>query len=160
MTTIMESKRTRSSAAQAYHVLLLETNIEEAKMLLPLAERIALDRQGKITILSVLFVPEGGQISGVAKKASRLREELKTYFERTPIPTRIKSLVRTEEDVWEGVHETVLEEKIQLMLTHWSVTNLDKGFRENLSTNKIYSLPCDVALVRPSNSISGVLGKR
>ena len=154
MTTIMESKRTRSSTAQAYHVLLLETNIEEAKMLLPLAERIALDRQGKITILSVLFVPEGGQISGVAKKASRLREELKTYFERTPIPTRIKSLVRTEEDVWEGVHETVLEEKIQLVLAHWSVTNLDKGFRENLSTNKIFSLPCDVALVRPSNSIS------
>jgi glycosyltransferase involved in cell wall biosynthesis len=154
MTPTKKVKSTRSSTAQAYHVLLLETNIKEAKTLLPLAERIALDRQGKITILSILFVPEGGQISTVAKKASRLREELKTYFERTPIPTRIKTLVRTEEDIWVGVNDIVVNENIQLLLAHWSTTTLDKDFRENLSSNRIFDLPCDVSLVRPSNSVA------
>jgi len=154
MRSAKKVKSSRSSTAKAYHVLLLETNIKEAKMLLPIAERIALDRQGKITILSILFVPEGGQISGVAKKASRLREELKTYFERTPIPTRIKTLVRTEEDVWEGVNDIVVNENIQLILAHWSATSLDKNFRENLSINRIFNLPCDVALIRPSNTVA------
>lgn len=154
MTTATKERRRRSSTAQAYHILLLETNIKEAKTLLPLAERIALDRQGKITILSILLVPEEEQISGVAKKASRLREELKTYFERTPIPTRIKTLVRTEEDFWGGVHRIVLDENIQLLIAHWSATSLDKSFQENLSNNKIFSLPCDVALVRPSYSVA------
>lgn len=154
MTKTEQSKRTRSSTAQAYKVLLLETNIEEAKMLLPLAERIALDRQGNITILSVLFVPEGGQFRGVAKKASQLREELKTYFDNTPIPTRIKTIVRTEDDLWEGVQEFIINQNIQIVLAHWSATLHDKSFREDLSSNKIFSLPCDVALVRPSSSIA------
>jgi glucosyl-3-phosphoglycerate synthase len=154
MTTAHKLKRARSSTAQAFHVLLLETNIMEAKTLLPLAERIALDRQGKITILSVLFVPEGEQMSGVAKKASLLREELKTFFERTPIPTRIKTLVRTEEDFWEGINNIVVTENIQLFLTHWSATLLDKDFRKDLNTNKIFALPCDVAIVRPSNAVA------
>lgn len=154
MTTAQKPKRARSSTAQAFHVLLLETNIKEAKTLLPLAERIALDRQGKITILSVLFVPEGEQMSGVAKKASRLREELKTYFERTPIPTRIKTLVRSEEDFWQGLNDIVVTENIQLFLTHWSATLLDEAFRKDLNTNKIFALPCDVAIVRPSNAVA------
>lgn len=149
-----ESKRKRSRTAQAYKVLLLETNVDEAKMLLPLAERIALDRQGNITILSVLFVPEGRQMSGVAKKASQLREELKSYFENTPIPTRIQSIVRTEDDLWEGVQDFVIGQNIQMVLAHWSTTSFDKRFREDLSSNRIFSIPCDVALVRQSNSIT------
>ncbi len=154
MTTVQKSISRRSSTSRAFHVLLLETNIKEAKTLLPLAERIALDRQGKITILSVLLVPEGEQMSGVAKKASRLREELKTYFELTPIPTRIKTLVRTEEDIWEGVNDIVVNENIELVLAHWSSTLLDKGFRKNLNANKIFDFPSDVALVRPSNLVT------
>lgn len=149
-----KSKRRKNKAAQTFHVLLLETNIKEAKTILPLAERIALDRQGKITILSVLFVPEGEQMSGVAKKASLLREELKTYFERTPIPTRIKTMVPTEEDIWEGINEIVKDENIHLVLTHWSATSLDKGFRKDLNASNIFNLPCDVVIVRPSNSVA------
>ncbi len=152
MTSVKKSKRRRTS--QTFHVLLLETNIKEAKTILPLAERIALDRQGKITILSVLFVPEGEQMSGVAKKASLLREELKTYFERTPIPTRIKTLVRTEEDIWEGINEIVIDENIHLVLTHWSATLLDKDFRQDLNPSNILNLPCDVVIVRPSKSVA------
>jgi glucosyl-3-phosphoglycerate synthase len=93
-------------------------------------------------------------MSGVAKKASLLREELKTFFERTPIPTRIKTLVRTEEDFWEGINNIVVTENIQLFLTHWSATLLDKDFRKDLNTNKIFALPCDVAIVRPSNAVA------
>ncbi len=154
MAIAQKPKRSRSRTAQAFHVLLLETNIKEAKTLLPLAERIALDRHGKITILSVLLVPEGEQMSGVARKASRLREELKTYFEQTPIPTRIKTLVRSEEDFWQGVKNIVLEGNIQLILAHWSATKFDKQFRNNLNANDIFNLPCDVAIVRPSNLVT------
>jgi hypothetical protein len=154
MATTQKSKRRRSKTDQVFHVLLLETNIKEAKTLLPLAERIALDRNGKITILSVLIVPEGEQMSGVAKKASRLREELKTYFEETPKPTRIKTLVRTEEDFWRGVNRIVVERNIQLLLAHWSATLLDKQFRINLNANNIFNLPCDVVIVRPSKPVT------
>lgn len=101
MTNSSKSSSRKSRVAQTYNILLLETNIQEAKTLLPLAERIALDRQGKIIILSMLCVPEGDQMSGVAKKTSRLREVLKTFMESTPIPTRIKTLVRTEGELWE-----------------------------------------------------------
>ena len=148
-----KSKRTRTLTAQTFRVLLLETNVKEAKTLLPLAERIAHDRQGKITILSVLFVPEGEQMSVVAKKASRLREELKTYLEDAPGPTRIKTLVRTEEDVWEGIYEIVIKENIQLVLAHWSATLFEKDFKSSLQNSKLLALPCDVAVVRPSKSV-------
>jgi glucosyl-3-phosphoglycerate synthase len=93
-------------------------------------------------------------MSGVAKKASLLREELKTYFERTPIPIRIKTLVPTEEDIWEGINEIVKDENIHLVLAHWSATLLDKGFRKDLNTSNIFNLPCDVVIVRPSNLVA------
>jgi len=88
-TSIVKSRRTRSKTTRTFNVLLLETNVKEAKTLLPIAEQLALDRQGKITILSVLLVPEGEQMSVVAKKASRLREEIKSYLDVAPIPARI-----------------------------------------------------------------------
>ena len=153
MTSSSISGASKSRVAQTYNILLLETQIEDAKILLPLAERIALDRRGKIIILSVLCIPEGDQMSGVAKKASRLREVLKTFMESTPIPTRIKTLVRTEGELWEGVNEIVVEEKINLVVAHWSTTEIDKQFPENLDESKLLALPCDIAIVRPSMHI-------
>lgn len=150
MTNSSKSSSRKSRVAQTYNILLLETNIQEAKTLLPLAERIALDRQGKIIILSMLCVPEGDQMSGVAKKASRLREVLKTFMESTPIPTRIKTLVRTEGELWEGVNEIVSQEKIELVVAHWNTTQIDRDFPENLEASKLLALPCDIAIVRPS----------
>ena len=150
MTRSSKPSTRKTRVSQTYNILLLETNIEEAKTLLPLAERIALDRRGKIIILSVLSVPEGDQMSGVAKKASRLREVLKTFMESTPIPTRIKTLVRTEGELWEGVNEIVGKEKIDLIVAHWSTTLIDQDFRENLEASRLLALPCDIAIVRPS----------
>lgn len=150
MTDHAESISGKSRLSQTYNIMLLETDVEEAKTLLPLAERIGFDRRGKILILSVLCVPEGDQISGVAKKASRLREELKTYMESTPIPTRIKTLVRTTGELWDGVHRMVIQEKINLFITHWSSTLLDQAFPSHLEASKPLSLPCDIAIVRPS----------
>ena len=150
MTNSSKSSSRKSRGAQTYNILLLETNIQEAKTLLPLAERIALDRRGKIIILSVLCIPEGDQMSGVAKKASRLREVLKTFMESTPIPTRIKTLVRTEGEIWDGVNEIVSQEKIELVVAHWNTTQIDKEFPENLEASKLLALPCDIAIVRPS----------
>ena len=150
MTNSSKSSSRKSRGAQTYNILLLETNIQEAKTLLPLAERIALDRRGKIIILSVLCIPEGDQMSGVAKKASRLREVLKTFMESTPIPTRIKTLVRTEGEIWDGVNEIVSQEKIELIVAHWNTTQIDREFPENLEASKLLALPCDIAIVRPS----------
>lgn len=144
----------KSSRARTYNILLLETNIEEAKTLLPLAERIALDRGGKIIILSILCVPKGDQISGVAKKASRLRELINTFLENTPISTRIKTLVRTEGELWDGVLEIVVQEKIDLVVADWSTTLMDKEFPHKLDESKLLTLPCDIAIVRPSLQVS------
>ena len=153
-TSIVKSRRTRSKTTRTFNVLLLETNVKEAKTLLPIAEQLALDRQGKITILSVLLVPEGEQMSVVAKKASRLREEIKSYLDVAPIPARIKTLVRTEQDIWDGIQGIVISENIQLVLAHWSATLLDNEFRADLHNSKLFSLPCDVAVVRPSTAVS------
>ena len=71
-------------------------------------------------------------MSGVAKKASRLREVLKTFMESTPIPTRIKTLVRTEGELWDGVNQIVSQEKIELVVAHWNTTQIDREFPENL----------------------------
>lgn len=146
--------KSQSKAARIFRVLLLETDVQEAKTLLPLAERIARDRQGKIIILSVLFVPEGEQMSVVAKKASQLREVLKTYLNYAPVPTTIKTLVRSEEDIWEGINEIVASENIQLVLAHWSATTYDEDFLNNLPDSKLINLPCDVAVVRPAKNVT------
>jgi glucosyl-3-phosphoglycerate synthase len=153
MTTETKTKSRKRRTAQTYHILLLETNIKEAKTILPLAERIALDRQGKITILSVLYVPAGEQMSGVAKKASLLREELKTYFERTPIPTRIKTMVRSEEDFWEGINGIVVDENIHLVLAHWGAAMIDGNSKTNFTESNIFNLPSDVVIVQPSDLV-------
>jgi hypothetical protein len=153
-TTVQKSRRTRSISVGTFHVLLLEINIKEAKTLLPIAERLALDRQGKITILSVLLVPEGEQMSVVATKASRLREEIKTYLDPGPIPTRVKTLVRTEQDFWDGIRRFVVSENIHLVIAHWNATLLDKGFSTDLQNSELFSLPCDIAIVRPSKAVS------
>ncbi len=153
MTIEPKTKRRGRRISQTFHILLLETNIEEAKTILPLAERIAVDRQGRITILSVLCVPAGEQMSGVAKKASLLREELKTYFERTPIPTRIKTMVRSGEDFWDGIYNIVIKENIHLVLTHWSTTLIDGSSKQNITESKIFNLPSDIVVVRPSELI-------
>ena len=42
--------------------------------------------------------------------------------------TRIKTLVRTEGELWEGVSEIVRAEKIHLVVAHWSTTLIDKDF--------------------------------
>ena len=153
-TTVQKPKRTKSKRTRVFRVLLLETNVKEAKTLLPLAERIASDRQGRIIILSVLIVPDGEQMSVVAKKASRLREELRSYIESMSLPTRIKTLVRTEDDIWDGIYEIVRSERIQLVLAHWSATSFDKEFRTDLGNNKLFNIPCDVAVIRPSQMVT------
>lgn len=153
MITVDRTKSKSKKISQIYHVLLLETDVKQAKALLPLAERIALDRQGKITILSTLLVPEGQQMSGVAKKASLLREELKTYFEQIPIPTMIKTIVRTDQDLWDSIQTTITEQKIQLLIADWSSALFDKDFPHNIADCQIIKLPCDIVLVRPSNTI-------
>jgi glucosyl-3-phosphoglycerate synthase len=142
------------SISHTYNILLLETSIEEAKTILPLAERIALDRRGKIIILSILSVPEVDQISGVAKKASRLREELKTYLETTPIPTLIKTLVQTGEDFWIGLNRIIREEHIQLLISHWNSTQLDEDFPLHPEDSEFLELPCDLVVVRPSRQVT------
>jgi glycosyltransferase involved in cell wall biosynthesis/nucleotide-binding universal stress UspA family protein len=153
-TSVQKRKRTRSKIPQLFRVLLLETDVKEGKTLLPFAEQIALDRKGRLIILSVLIVPEGEQMSVVAKKASRLREELTTYLEDTTISTRIKTLVRTEEDIWDGIHKFILRERIDFILAHWSVSLFDKDFQKNIPNNKLFELPCDIAVVRPAIPIT------
>lgn len=152
--SFQKRKKTKSTIPQSFRVLLLETDVKEAKTLLPLAENIALERQGTLIILSVLIVPEGEPMSIVAKKASRLREELTTYLEDAPVTTRIKTLVRTTEDIWEGIREIVLREHITFILAHWSATQFDIDFQKNLPHNKLFKLPCDIAVVRPASPIT------
>lgn len=146
--------KSHSNQTRTYRVLLLETNVKEAKTLLPLAERIAKDRQGRITILSILFVPEGDQMSVVAKKASQLREELKTYLEDASVPITIKTIVRSEENLWDGVIDLISRQKIELAIAHWSATEFDQRFPRNLQESRLMQLPCDIVLVRPGQVVS------
>lgn len=147
---IRETKR----APRSLRIALLETNLEEAKVLLPFARQVARDRHARLMIFSVLAIPEGEQISVVATKASYLRRELTRLLQEEflkPIP--VKTIVRPELEIWEGIAESIHKEKVDVLIAHWSSLSTGDLPDRVLSTYQLLKLPCEVILLRPSTEV-------
>ncbi len=137
-------------------VLLPLRNLDEAELLLPLAEMIVQARQGQLSILLIVTVPEGEPLSEATHDASRFRQAFSALLSQTiQIFAQIKTLVRVEEDIWDGIWETVIQDGIDLLLLGWSSDSLLKTVGDGMLDRRLAAPPCDVIAVRPANPVTG-----
>ena len=155
----MTEKRIRKRSPQRarirpYRVLLPLTNLEEARILLPLAEMVVRVRQGQLLIVNVLAVPQGRALSESAKQASKFREALGALLPETlGITAQMKSMVRFETDVWDSIWEMARAEKIDLVILGWLNANLPQTAMGKLDDQRLFDPPCDIMAVRPAREI-------
>ena len=137
-------------------VLLPIRSLEEAETLLPLAEMIVQARQGQLSILLIVAVPEGEPLSEATQEASRFRQAFSALLtETTQIFAQVKTLVRVEDDIWNGIWETVTQEGIDLLLLGWSSDSLPNTVGDGMLDRRLAAPPCDVIAVRLSDPITG-----
>lgn len=136
-------------------IALLETNLSDAKVLLPFARQVTSDRHARLMILSSLAIPQGDQISVVATKASQLRRELTRQLkEEFPKPIPVKTIVRPESEIWEGIADFIGKEKIDILIAHWNVLTIGDLPDRALTASPLFGMPCEVILLRPSSQIT------
>jgi hypothetical protein len=149
-------RRPQPIPVRPYRLLLPLNNLEEARLLLPLAEMIVSARQGQLLIVNVLGVPEDRSLSESAKEASKFREALGTLlYETIGITAQLKSLVRFENELIEGIWELARQEDVDLVLLGWANDNLPETALGGLDDARMADPPCHIVAVRPSIDILG-----
>ena len=137
-----------------YRLLLPLNNLEEARLLLPLAEMIISARQGELLIVNVLGIPEGRALSESAKQASKFREALGTLlYETISITAQIKTMVRFEMELLDGLWELASQEEVDLVLVAWANEFLPGTALGELDDPLMANAPCNIVAVRPSREI-------
>jgi len=152
---LLPKKETAPSQKRIFRVVLLETNVQEAMTILPLAEKFIHNKVGRLIILSVLSIPAGEKLSQMAAKASRLREEMTTFLSsELPSTIRVRTLVRTESEIWEGIREIIIKDKVDAVFAHWNAFSIASLQSEPIQDHPLLKLPCEVIIVRPSCSVA------
>ncbi len=147
-------RRPQPIPVRPYRLLLPLSNLEEARLLLPLAEMIVTARQGQLLIVNVLRIPEGRSLSESAKQASKFREALGTLLhEMIGIPAQMKSLVRFDIELLEGVWELARQEDVNLVLLGWESDYLPETALGRLEDPRMADPPCHIVAVRPSQNM-------
>jgi hypothetical protein len=147
-------RRPQPLPVQPYRVLLPLSNIEEARVLLPLAEMIVSARQGHLLVLNVLGVPEGRSLSETAKQASKFREALGTLLaESIGITAQMKTLVRFTAELWDGMWDLARQEEINLVLLGWENANLPETALGKLDDPRLANPPCNILALRASQDM-------
>ncbi|HEX6304850.1 MAG TPA: glucosyl-3-phosphoglycerate synthase [Anaerolineales bacterium] len=140
-------------------VLLPVKNLDEARILLPLAEMIVQARQGQLVILHVIGVQEDASLSEAAGEASRFREDLGAVLtDQLTITAQIKTLVRFDSQIWQGIWEVVRQDKIDLLVLGWRNQPLPETAGDELKDSGLVAPPCDVIAVRPALDVTGEKG--
>jgi glucosyl-3-phosphoglycerate synthase len=151
----IQKKETATGQKKVHRVVLLESNIQEAMTILPFAEKFIHEKLGRLIILSVLSIPADEKLSQMAAKASRLREEMTAFISRDlPSTTRVRTLVRTEKEIWEGIRENIIEDKVDAVFAHWNALSIASLQSEPVQDHPLMKLPCEVVVVRPSCSVA------
>lgn len=149
----------QAAAAEPYRVLLPLSNLPEAEVLLPLAEALVEMRQGQLIILHVVPVPEGHALSEAAATASQSRQTMDYFLAaRGQTHARVKTVVRVAREIWEGIWETVDQEKIDLLFLGWSSETLPQTAVDSLTHQRLSNPPCEVVVVRPGTDLIGPQG--
>jgi glucosyl-3-phosphoglycerate synthase len=140
---------------QPRRVLLPLANLNEARILIPLFEIISKACQGQMTILTVTAVPEGILPSEVAAQTSRFREALEPFIAENfgAIP-QIKSLVRPQGEIWDGIWEVISQDGIDTLVLGWSTPTLLETAVGEMRDQRLAAPPCDIIAVRPSKDLA------
>lgn len=139
-----------------HRVLLPLANLSEAEVLLPLAEAFVRERRGRLVILHVVTVPEDHSLSEAAAEASRSRQELERFLSTNNYAAaQVKTVVRVAREVWEGIWETVEQEKIGLLLLGWRSDALPETAVGDQIDSALGAPPCDVVTVRLAPGLAG-----
>lgn len=139
----------RTTSSRRHRVLLPVTNLSEVRVLLPLAEALAREWQGRLIVLHVVTVPEEDSLSGAAAEASRSRQDLDRYLsEYSDAIAHVRTVVRVAREVWEGIWDTVKQENIDLLLLGWRGGALQGTAVGDLIDWRLAAPPCDVVTVR------------
>ncbi len=139
----------RTTSSRRHRVLLPVTNLSEVRVLLPLAEALAREWQGRLIVLHVVTVPEEDSLSGAAAEASRSRQDLDRYLsEYSDAISHVRTVVRVAREVWEGIWDTVKQENIDLLLLGWRGGALQGTAVDDLIDSRLAAPPCDVVTVR------------
>ena len=144
---------------QPRRVLLPLANLDEAKILIPLFEIISKACHGQMAILTVTTVPKGIPPSEVAALTSRFREALEPFIaENCASVPQIKSLVRPQAEIWDGIWEVVSQDDIDTLVLGWSSPALPETAVGEMRDPQLASPPCDIITVKPSAEIAGKHG--
>ena len=135
-------------AQKPFRVLLALRSVEEARLLLPLAELLAADREGQLLILHVSIVQEGEPLSVTAAEASRGREELVKLLARRELGiVQIKTMVLTQEEIWGGIWQTVEQEKSDMLVFAWGTSAMEETLVDQIMDARLAEPPCDIVSV-------------
>jgi nucleotide-binding universal stress UspA family protein len=143
-------EKRRLRGAYPYRVLLPLAGPAEARALLPLADLLARERQGRVFVLQV-----------APGEAGRSRRELTRFLAETGRDVvQLEPLVGAAQEVWDGIWETVEREKIGLLLLGWRSEVLPETAVDELTDPRLAAPPCDVVAVRPGAELAGPEGWR
>jgi nucleotide-binding universal stress UspA family protein len=131
-----------------FQVLLALNSVEEARLLLPLAEILAADREGQLLILHANIVQEGESLSETAAEASRGREELVKLLTRRDLGiVQIKTMVLVKDEIWSGIWQTVAQEQIDMLVLAWGTSAMESTLVDQHVDARLAEPPCDIVSV-------------
>jgi glucosyl-3-phosphoglycerate synthase len=141
--------------ADIQRLLLPLSNIEEAEILLPLAQALARSRQANLVVMNFVIVSDLDRLSEEAINVSRSRQELNQYLidHGYDIP-EIQTIVRVTTEIWEGIWEAVEQENIDLLILGWQSEGMQDTVIADVFDRRLLSPPCDVILVHPERDFS------
>jgi hypothetical protein len=151
MKSIHHKDRLEIEVTRPHRILLPLSTIREAEILLPLANAIAQSRNSQLIITNIVRVSSTGRLSQEAATVSRSRQALNQYLiDHDYTVPEIQTVVRVAHKVWDGIWETVDEEKIDMLILGWISPALPHTVTGPLKDPHLYAPPCDLVIVRPS----------
>ncbi len=135
-------------------ILLPLASREEAEVLLPFAEVLMRACQGELIIVHVVSVPPDHSLSEAAADAMRIREQIDDFLVKRGLSgTRVRPVVRVAREIWEGIWETVAQERVDLLILGWESETLPVTALGELADPRLASPPCDVIFLRPGEDL-------
>lgn len=146
----------RSRERKDFKVIAPISSLDEARMILPLADILVREQDGRLIILLVLTVPEGQARADSATKASSLREGIYTLVRELFTGTaQIKTTVFKAEEVLNGIFEFAKAEKAGMLLIGLPTRFVPEITLKNTISHFLsVEPPCPVVALRPSQRLT------
>jgi glycosyltransferase involved in cell wall biosynthesis len=150
------AQRQKNELPQAtpLRILLPLVDLEEARVMLPIAQILMAAIQGQVLILHIHLAPKDKPLSEAAAGASKFREALGSVIAKQPgLTAQMVTIVREPENIWDGIWEIVLSENIDLLVFAWQSRGLKIAAGGQIPSSRLASPPCSIVSVYASESI-------